>query len=132
MAKRLRPLAKTELKLKGGHVLLVRIWKNRTAVALGGGGRRQAYSGLYSSDWIPAKQGRGYWKPTKLSIDLALPKVSPSLWAHELQHFMVDWCSHMGWNALDPPWDEWAAELAERLTKQFWSWVYRTFDKEKK
>src|SRR3990172_11814470 len=98
-AKKPRPLATTSLKIRGRHRLVIRIWKNRSAVALGGAGQHRAYSGLYSSEWRQShKKGRASKWRGELSIDLALPRVGAALWAHELQHFMVDWCAHMEWD----------------------------------
>ena len=35
--------------------------------------------------------------------------------------------AHMKWDALEAPHDEAAANLADILTTQFWSWFHKTF-----
>lgn len=80
-------------------------------------------NGLYDYDPV-WKEGK---MPTRHIIHLALDKLDSGLWAHELQHFLADWCAVNKWNPTAPPWDEKAAYLAERLTRQFWSWYHREF-----
>ena len=131
MTKRLRPIAQTKFRLAGGRWLKVKIWAtdldlthyNNTAKRLVHA--KGVFNGMY--DWEHRQDADGKYKDSLHAIHLAKNRLGVGLWAHELQHFMADWCKINRWDATVEPWDERAARLAERLTRQFWSWYYREF-----
>ena len=51
------------------------------------------------------------------------------IFAHELQHFLVDWICKMGWkkSIFDKHWED-IAHLAGRLTTAFWNEYYERFE----
>lgn len=117
------------IRLRGVRGLAIRIWKDTQAVTIiykcqsaSGSSveRDKNIAGFYIS-----KEGGG------AEIHLALPLVGYALWAHELQHFMAGWCKTMGWDATEFPYDERAAKLAERITRQFWIWFHKNFPLDK-
>lgn len=77
------------------------------------------------------KETNGKWqynrKQKKIGeLHLTLDKISGPLLAHEIQHIVGVRSRVMGWNAEGEP----AARFAERLTRNFWNWFYKTFDSE--
>lgn len=55
-------------------------------------------------------------------IHLSLNLIGAGLWAHELQHLILhELRFRKGWR------DEPMAELAGKLTRQFWRWFYKRF-----
>ncbi len=51
--------------------------------------------------------------------------------AHELQHIIMAWSQRKRWGGNDSPDEEKIAELAEHLTRDFWTRFYRLFPEQK-
>ena len=69
-------------------------------------------------------------KTRKLAeLHFANGEFGAGIFAHELQHFLVDWIKKMGWSrGLYKKYWEDIAHLAGHLTSEFWTEYYERYD----
>ncbi len=121
-----RPIARTELKLPRGRALHIYIRSASDPLM-------KERRGYYEYDhkkkvWAGVLPRPDKWISSLHAIHLDVNYVGSGVWAHELNHFMADWCRFNKWDPYDKH-SEKAAELAERLTREFWIWFYDNFER---
>lgn len=122
-------LAKMRLPIRGKQYLHVYVWKNNNAM-------RDNYD--YDGDFAAAYCGLTY----KVEVDTGEPVVGnkfgeihfvhngygAGIFAHELQHFVMDWIDVYGCEFEEEQIEE-ICTMVGKMTVKYWVWFYDTFER---
>jgi len=128
----IRPLKVFRLPAYEAYYVRVFIWKDvetlREAIDCYVGATKKDYFGYYAGNTIHWKDGVILTKRIG-DIHLHLENMGAGTFAHELQHFISDFVTSMGWSDdLTGEYWEPVSWISGEMTKRFWNLFYENFE----
>ena len=129
--KPLRPLARTKIAINRTSYVNVCVWNDERGVRQAwykGDRKAKKHENVFAFfGWLWTRSHDG--KKIIGDIHLGAAYIGSGVVAHEIQHVILRWCQSAGWNFEDEKYQEPIAELAEKLTRRFWTWYWKPENK---
>ena len=120
--------AMMKLPIKGKQYIHVYIWDNNDAMRenyIYEGGFAAAYCGL--AHYVNVDTGEAIIGNKFGEIHLVNSTFGAGLWAHELQHFILDWMDFNNTKYVEDELEE-ICLITGDMTNKFWNWFYDNFE----